>query len=340
MGNIPDVSGLIEKEATRKLEALGFVVLRSEEASDRHKAGIVIGTDPAADAEVEKGDAVTLKLSTGAAADAMVAVPDLSGLTAAKSREVLESFGLKQGKHTRQHSDMMPKGAVLSSTPAIGEMVPAGSIVAVEISEGPRMKWADYIVPFAVVGFGVIVILLIFWLVLWGQAFLELIAEKNVARGLITFLIAISTVGIAFILAVTTMVAPRTDDDADRFDRGKQVLTMLIGVLGTIVGFYFGSTQETPAERPQPQEEQATDAASTGVVGQAFSLPVVSTAGLTPPVTWTNDPAFPVGLSMTAEGALTGRPTVAFPTTSITITGTDNAEPPKRVGDTIVLEIR
>lgn len=29
-----------------------------------------------------------------------------------------------------------------------------------------------------------------------------------------------------------------------RFDRGKQVLTALIGVLGTIVGFYFGSSTE------------------------------------------------------------------------------------------------
>jgi len=60
------------------------------------------------------------------------------------------------------------------------------------------------------------------------------------ARGLITFLVAIVTVLIAVILSLYAITT--TDSEAkDRFMLGKEVLTILIGVLGTIVGFYFGA---------------------------------------------------------------------------------------------------
>jgi hypothetical protein len=61
--------------------------------------------------------------------------------------------------------------------------------------------------------------------------------------------------GIAIMLAISTIFAKSGEDEDKRFDRGKQVLSVLIGLLGTIVGFYFGSSPDTRAATAvtQPQ---------------------------------------------------------------------------------------
>ncbi|HXN89220.1 MAG TPA: hypothetical protein VN890_07705 [Methylocella sp.] len=67
-------------------------------------------------------------------------------------------------------------------------------------------------------------------------------AKIDFARGLITYLFAIVTIGIAvaLVMAALTGPAPTASNDA-RFQRGKEILSLLLGVFGTIVGFYFGS---------------------------------------------------------------------------------------------------
>src|SRR5262249_55507127 len=120
-----------------------------------------------------------------------------------------------------------------------------------EVSTGPESSWSQYVPTILFGAFGVIVLWVIVHIVTKdGQAFLATLARKEVARGLITFLVAISTVGIAIILAVSTLVISEGDEGDKRFDRAKQVLTTLIGVLGTIVGFYFGADSVKPEQLP------------------------------------------------------------------------------------------
>ncbi len=67
---------------------------------------------------------------------------------------------------------------------------------------------------------------------------LELLAAPSVARGLITFLIVVVTVVMGLLLLISSL---RTTDGADSsFTRGKEVFAILVGILGTIVGYYFG----------------------------------------------------------------------------------------------------
>lgn len=77
------------------------------------------------------------------------------------------------------------------------------------------------------------------------DGYLGNLADKEVARGLITFLIAVTAVGIAGILFMFTILSKDCDGGDKRFDRGMQVLSVLIGILGTIVGFYYGSAKES-----------------------------------------------------------------------------------------------
>jgi len=62
-------------------------------------------------------------------------------------------------------------------------------------------------------------------------------SEVGFARGLITYLFAVATIGTAVVLIVYALSPDRTDD---AFQHGKDILSLLLGVFGTIVGFYFG----------------------------------------------------------------------------------------------------
>lgn len=74
-------------------------------------------------------------------------------------------------------------------------------------------------------------------------------AEPRFARGLITYLFSTVTIGMAVALAVFALDRGK-EDKTQRFQRGKEILSLLLGIFGTIVGFYFGSelseTKSTP----------------------------------------------------------------------------------------------
>src|ERR1700732_1005641 len=66
--------------------------------------------------------------------------------------------------------------------------------------------------------------------------------DHGVLPGMAKIDFAIVTIGIAvaLVMAALTGPAPTASNDA-RFQRGKEILSLLLGVFGTIVGFYFGS---------------------------------------------------------------------------------------------------
>jgi hypothetical protein len=77
------------------------------------------------------------------------------------------------------------------------------------------------------------------------------LADLDTARGLITFVITLGTVTIAIMLTLTAVVIRDFDK---RISIGKEVLTILVGVLGTIVGFYYGAAKkEAAASTPAAQ---------------------------------------------------------------------------------------
>jgi hypothetical protein len=103
-----------------------------------------------------------------------------------------------------------------------------------------------------------------FWAVLLGggaifglfgyalnPAMLAGLARPEEARGLITFLFGIATVGIALVIVLAVFLSTGTKEDvAERFRMGKDILAVLIGVLGTIIGFYFGAGLASPPTAP------------------------------------------------------------------------------------------
>jgi hypothetical protein len=134
----------------------------------------------------------------------------------------------------------------------------------------------------------------IFWFIS-RDSNLKNLEENGSARGLITFLIAFVTVSIAIVLTLYVAVSDLAKEEVkERFSMGKEVFTALVGILGTIVGFYFGAAKETGQQPQQGQpsvaQVQISPVKLSGdqlIKGQSPITLETKITGGTPPYTYT-----------------------------------------------------
>jgi hypothetical protein len=119
-----------------------------------------------------------------------------------------------------------------------------------------REEFPRYVPPIFV---GLLTIIII--VALTGkETLLEPLAKVEIARGVITFLVAVATIAIAISLAISISLGGKESNGAGKhFTQAKEVLTMMVGILGTIVGFYFGLSPGTQAETLQVTPAVITD---------------------------------------------------------------------------------
>jgi len=124
-------------------------------------------------------------------------------------------------------------------------------------------------------------------LYLFFRAFshIELIdlAKPEIARGLLTFLFGVTTVGIAIIVVVAVFLGNGANTElGDRFQRGKDILTVLIGVFGAILGYYFGSDKGPTNAPPRAEGGQISGNANAAAAGANPSAQQSSATPVTP----------------------------------------------------------
>jgi len=117
----------------------------------------------------------------------------------------------------------------------------------------------------------------------WDNGVLGRMADSRFARGLITYLFATVTIGTAILLIVAALTAPVTKQEERRFERGKEVLSLLLGLFGTIVGFYFGSELGKAGPETSPLELTAPLLGSTQLApGQKTTITAHVNGGMPP----------------------------------------------------------
>jgi len=97
---------------------------------------------------------------------------------------------------------------------------------------------------------------------LFFSDFYSSLARTEQVRGLITFLFVLVATSIILVFALGIFWVDNSDDVTKRFTAAKDLLTIVVGIVGTIMGFYFGTA--------------TGDSANLSV--SAFSPPVVHAA--------------------------------------------------------------
>lgn len=103
----------------------------------------------------------------------------------------------------------------------------------------------------SVIGASFILLIIMNRIFVLDSGLLVQLSATNSARGLITFLFAFGTIIISLILVLTTVFSrPGNESEfkyrKERFTQAKEILALLLGILGTIVGFYFGTASNQP----------------------------------------------------------------------------------------------
>ncbi|GGK57060.1 serine/threonine protein kinase [Streptomyces flaveus] len=138
---VPPLLAMSEAKAKDRLESAGLDVGPVErEYSDTVERGTVISSDPEAGARIRDNDPVSLTISRG---PETVRVPNVKGYALDEARARLKDKGLKAGMITRDFSEEIPFGYVISTDPDAGTTRRADSAIALIISKGSPVDVPD-----------------------------------------------------------------------------------------------------------------------------------------------------------------------------------------------------
>jgi len=130
---VPDVVGADIEVAQQRLRSEGFDI-EVTQARSRESAGVVIGQDPAADAQAPEGSTINLTVSAG---PGDVAVPDVIGEPRDEAVETLENAGFETREEEVFSADVTA-GRVVDTRPGPGEQVERGSRLTLIVSRGQQ----------------------------------------------------------------------------------------------------------------------------------------------------------------------------------------------------------
>lgn len=138
---VPPLLAKTEAQAEDRLSDAGLEVGQVKHAySDTVKRGTVISTDPEPGARIRHNDSVTLTVSDG---PETVKVPDVAGQRLEKARDLLKDGGLEPGMVTREFSEDVRRGLVISSDPGTDTTTRAGTAIALTVSKGAPVDIPD-----------------------------------------------------------------------------------------------------------------------------------------------------------------------------------------------------
>jgi serine/threonine-protein kinase len=130
---IPDLRGKTAPAAIDQLQKLGLKTDLQDPINSSLPIGQVVRTDPPAGTKTKTGKVVRVFYSGG---PALVAVPDVRNKTLAEATSLLERAKLKVGNVTRESSDTIASGHVISQDPS-GGFAKVSQKVDLVISSGP-----------------------------------------------------------------------------------------------------------------------------------------------------------------------------------------------------------
>jgi eukaryotic-like serine/threonine-protein kinase len=130
---VPFVVGIPKELAVQKVQDAGLKPNVKETASTDVKQGFVVDQKPDGGTRIQKGDQVTIIVSTGVP---KTTVPGVVGMDYADAVDQLNQANLDARK--REVFSKKPAGRVVGQNPGAGDVVPEGTTVVLRVSKGQQ----------------------------------------------------------------------------------------------------------------------------------------------------------------------------------------------------------
>jgi beta-lactam-binding protein with PASTA domain/tRNA A-37 threonylcarbamoyl transferase component Bud32 len=130
---VPNVDGLREEAAVNLIQEAGLEPDVQRAANADVEKDRVFDQNPNAGTRIQKGDRVTILVSTGAP---KTSVPDVVGMNYGDAVQALNDVNLNASKH--EVFSQKPVGQVISQNPPAGEDVVEGTEVVLDVSKGSK----------------------------------------------------------------------------------------------------------------------------------------------------------------------------------------------------------
>jgi beta-lactam-binding protein with PASTA domain/tRNA A-37 threonylcarbamoyl transferase component Bud32 len=131
---VPDVHGDPADAAVETLRAADLGPRLDPRYDEEVEEGLVIATEPGADATVDEGSPVTVVVSLG---PAPIVVPDVRGLPEEEALATLVELGLQPEVTDRRDDASVAEGRVLGQRPGVEATLRRGDRVTLSVSNGP-----------------------------------------------------------------------------------------------------------------------------------------------------------------------------------------------------------
>ncbi|MGI9021466.1 MAG: PASTA domain-containing protein, partial [Solirubrobacterales bacterium] len=223
--SVPQVQGMAEDEATKRLQRAELLVRSKQQFSERMKPGRAIGTRPAAGAGVECQSPVRLLISRGID---LVTLPGVIGLQREEAESELKRLGFIVDVDTRDADQ--PEGEVIGQSPGPESRLERGDTVTIIVSTGA----GSVIVPNVE-----------------GQS-------EDSARANLTGR------GLNVVIREEETLDPSEDGEVIDQAPGGGTRVVIGDTVTIVVGVYEEPPEEPPAEEPPPPAEGESEAPKRG----------------------------------------------------------------------------
>ena len=131
---VPDLTGMTEAEVTEALDEVGLEPDFTYEADEEIEEGIAISWDPDTGTVMGEGETtVEVTISTGPDA---VEVPDVSGLTQTRARDVLTAAGFTNVRTDYEDAPRVAEDVAIETEPGAGESVSPDTEITLVLGTG------------------------------------------------------------------------------------------------------------------------------------------------------------------------------------------------------------
>ncbi|GAA0734714.1 Stk1 family PASTA domain-containing Ser/Thr kinase [Clostridium oceanicum] len=133
---VPNIVGMTKEDAEKALKEKNLKLTVAQKVKSDKKEGTIVESYPPSGTKVKKDSEVRVSISGGK----ILTVPDLKGMDLQSAKDLINNSDLKVGDVSREYSDSVPEGNIISQSLNTGEEVKEGTKIDLVVSRGENLE--------------------------------------------------------------------------------------------------------------------------------------------------------------------------------------------------------